>query len=76
MESEKLHADILAHLTSDPVAQKHLGDTSDPRWTQTDDGFLRHDGRIYVPESESLQLRVLQYKHDHVLSGHFGKTRP
>jgi RNase H-like domain found in reverse transcriptase len=43
MDSEKLHADILAHLSSDPVAQKHLGDTSDPRWTQTDEGLLRHD---------------------------------
>jgi Integrase zinc binding domain len=75
MDSKKFHADILAHLTSDPVAQKHLGDTSDPRWTQIDDGFLRHDGRIYVPESESLRLRVLQYKHDHVLSGHFGQNK-
>jgi hypothetical protein len=49
MDSEKFHADILAHLTSDPVAQKHLDDTSDPRWMQTDDGFLHHDDRIYVP---------------------------
>jgi hypothetical protein len=31
MDSKKLHADILAHLASDPMAQKHLGDTSDPR---------------------------------------------
>jgi Integrase zinc binding domain len=75
MDSEKLHADILAHLASDPVAQKPLGDTSDPRWTQTDNGFLCHDDRIYVPESENLRLRVLQYKHDHVLSGHFGQNK-
>jgi hypothetical protein len=27
MDSEKLHANILAHLASDPMAQKHLGDT-------------------------------------------------
>jgi Integrase zinc binding domain len=75
MDSEKLHADILAHLASDPMAQKHLGDTSDPRWTQTNDSFLRYDGRIYVPESENLRLRVLQYKHDHVLSGHFSQNK-
>jgi Integrase zinc binding domain len=43
--------------------------------TQTEDGFLRHDGRIYVPESENLRLRVLQYKHDHVLLGHFGQNK-
>jgi hypothetical protein len=75
MDSKKLHADILAHLASDPMAQKHLGDTSDPRWTQTNDGFLRHNGRIYVPKAESLRLRVLQYKHDHILSGHFGENK-
>jgi Integrase zinc binding domain len=75
MGSEKLHADILAHLESDPMAQKHLGDTSDPRWTQTNDGFLRHDGRIYIPESENLRLQVLQYKHDHILLGHFSQNK-
>ena len=40
MDSEKLHTNILAHLSSDPVAQKHIGITSDPRWTQSDNGFL------------------------------------
>jgi Integrase zinc binding domain len=75
MDSEKLHANILVHLTSDPMAQKHLGDTSDPRWTQTNGGFLRHDDQIYVPESENLRLRVLQYKHDHVLLGHFRQNK-
>ena len=32
MDSKKLYAGILAHLSSDPVAQKHIGITSDPRW--------------------------------------------
>jgi hypothetical protein len=50
MDSEKLHADILANLTSDPIASQHLGDSSDPRWMQTKDGFLRHDSHIYVLE--------------------------
>ena len=40
MDSEQLHADILAHLSSDPVAQKHIGITSDLRWMQSNDGFL------------------------------------
>jgi hypothetical protein len=68
MDSEKLHADILANLACDPVASWHLSDSYNPRWTQTEDGFLRHDGHIYVPEAANLQLQVLQYKHDHVLS--------
>ena len=75
MDSEQLHADNLAHLSSDPVAQKHIGITSDLRGTQSDDGFLRHDNQIYVPEAGNLRLRVLQYKHDHVLSGHFGQNK-
>ena len=60
MDSEQLHADIIANLPSDPLAQKHLANSSDLRWTHTDNGFLRLDGRIYVPEANDLQLRVLQ----------------
>jgi hypothetical protein len=41
---------------------------------QSNDGFLQHDGRIYVPNSDDLCLHVLQYKHDHVLSGHLGQN--
>ena len=40
MDSEKLHANILAHLSSDPVAQEHIGITSNQTWTQSNDGFL------------------------------------
>ena len=75
MDSEMLHhADILAHLSSDPVAQKHIGITSNLRWMQSDNGFSWHDNQIYVPKAGNLQLWVLQYKHDHVLSGHFSQN--
>jgi hypothetical protein len=74
MDSEKLHADIQAQLASDPVAKVHIRNTSDARWMQSDNGFLGHDGRIYVPDSDNLRLRVLQYKHDHVLLGHLGQN--
>ena len=75
MDSEKLHADILAHLSSNPVAQKHIGNTSDLRWMQSDDGFLQHDDQIYVAKARNLRLQVLQYEHDHVLLGHFGQNK-
>ena len=39
------------------------------------DGLLRLDDHIYVPDSGTLQLRVLQYAHDHPLSGHFGQLK-
>ena len=75
MDSEKLLADILANLTSDPTVSEHLGNISDPRWQTNPDGFLLHNKRIYVPDSNDLQLRVLQHKHDHILSGHFGVNK-
>ena len=38
-------------------------------------GLLQLDDRIYVPDSGTLRLRVLQYGHDHPLSGHFGQSK-
>jgi hypothetical protein len=73
---ENLHNDILSALPSDPLAAIHLSTSESPdsRWSIDTDGFLRLDGHIYVPDSNDLQLRVLQYKHDHPLSGHFGQN--
>jgi Integrase zinc binding domain len=75
MDSEKFHVNILANLTSDPVASWHLADSSDLRWMQTNDGFLQHDSCIYNHKAADLWLQVLQYKHDHVLLGHFGQNK-
>ena len=75
MDSQKLHADILAHLSSNPVAQKHIRITSNIRWMQSNNGFLQHDNQIYVPEAGNLWLQVLQYKHNHVLLGHFSQNK-
>ena len=36
--------------------------------------LLHLDNRIYVPDSNDLCLRVLHYKHDHPLAGHFGQN--
>ena len=75
MDSKKLLADIKAHQAVDNKALKHLNDASDLRWTQLADGLLQHDNRIYVPETRNLQLRVLQYKHNHTLLGHFSQNK-
>ena len=72
MDSEKLLADICTNLASDPIASEHLRDNSDLRWQTNSDGLLLYDQRTYVPDVSDLRLRVLQYKHDHILSGHFG----
>ena len=59
MDSKKLLTDIKAHQVTDNEVIKHLDDT-DPRWTQSADGLVRHDSRIYVPEIGNLWPRVLQ----------------
>jgi len=72
MDVETLHSDILSALPSDPIAQVHLADPPDSRWSTDEAGFLRLDGRIYVLDLDDLHLRVLRYRHDHPLAGHFG----
>ena len=74
MDSEKLLMDIKTHQATDNEATKHLNDT-DPRWTKPADGLVQHDVWIYVPETGNLRLRILQYKHNHILSGHFGQNK-
>jgi hypothetical protein len=75
MDSEQLHKDILSALPSDPYASQLLANTLSPRWSKDPEGYLRCDGRIYVPEANDLRLRILRYHHDHPLAGHFGQNR-
>ena len=56
MDVETLHNDILSALPSDPIAQIHLSDPPDSRWSTDEAGFLRLDGRIYVPDLDGLCL--------------------
>ena len=74
MDIEQLHNDILSALPSDPIAQIHLSDTSHLCWSIDTTGLLRLDGHIFVPEADDLRLRVLRFKHDHPLSGHYGQS--
>jgi hypothetical protein len=48
---------------------------SDPRLTMDSKGLLHKDGRIFVPDADDLQLRILKFKHDHILAGHFGQNK-
>ena len=74
MDVECLHADVLTTLPSDPIAKAHLSDTSNPRWSTDETSYLHLDSRMYIPETDDLRLRVLRYRHDHPLSGHFGQN--
>ena len=75
MDIEHLHANILANLLTNPIAKAHLLDSSNPRWTTNEAGYLCLNGCMYIPEANDLRLCVLKYKHDHPLSGHFGQNR-
>jgi len=65
MDVETLHNNILSALPSDPIAQIHLSDPPDSRWSADEAGFLHLDGCIYVLDLDGLHLWVLRYHHDH-----------
>ena len=74
MDQEQLNSDILSALPADPHFIAHKEEPQ-PHWSVTDDGFLRHDNLIYIPDSNDLRLRVLRNTHDHILSGHPGQSK-
>jgi len=74
MDVKHLHANILANLLTDLIAKTHLLDTLNPRWSTDETGYLCLNGRMYIPKADDLCLRVLRYKHDHPLSGHFSQN--
>ena len=75
MDIEKLHNDIRSNLHLDPLAAAHLPIPTAPNWTVDESGLLRQYDRIYVPDVADLRLKVLQHKHDHILSGHYGQNK-
>jgi hypothetical protein len=72
MDIGQLHKDILSAQRSDSYISEHK---SEPRWSTDDQGLVRYDDRIWVPDSDDLRLRVLLYHHDHPISGHFGQNK-
>ena len=76
-DAEQLHNNILSTLSSNSLASVHLStsEPSDSHWSINSDGFLHLDDHIYVPDANDLQLHILRYKHDHLLSRHFGQNQ-
>lgn len=75
MDSESLLSGIHSAYPSDPATAAHLPSPTNPQWSLQDDGLLRLDDCIYVPNVGDLHLRVLQLKHNHPLSGHFRQNK-
>jgi hypothetical protein len=75
LDIESIHNDIRAALPHDPLALQHQSTTSvDSHWTRSNE-LLLCDGRIFVPNTNNLRLRVLRLKHDHPTAGHFGQNK-
>ena len=74
MDQEQLNLDVLSALLDDPIYIAHQKEPK-PCWSVTPDGFLCHNDLIYIPDSNNLQLCVLHYKHDHILSWHSGQNK-
>ena len=75
MDVEKLHNNIRTNLHLDPISAAHLPTPTAPNWTVDESGLLHQYDRIYVLDIVDLRLKVLQYKHDHILSGHYGQNK-
>ena len=69
-----------------PKANKHSSHTlsalsdktdfdSDTHWSVDDQGLLRYDDHIWVPDSDNLHLWILLNNHDHPIVGHYGQNK-
>ena len=67
MDTKQLQVDIISSLQSDLTALEHLSNEAESRWTTSPNGLLQLDACIYVLDSGTLQLRILQYAHNHPL---------
>jgi hypothetical protein len=74
MDVEKLHQDILMAILCNLITQEHYSNSDGP----ASPGGLRTPMAllglidIYVLDVDSLHLYILQYCHNHPISGHFG----
>jgi Integrase zinc binding domain len=75
LDMNQLHSNIFTSLRSDPLSLKHLDDQSNLKWSIDNNGLLWLSNRIYVPDFNNLDLRVLEYHHNHPISGHFGQNQ-
>ena len=75
MDLEQLTEDICSTYPHDPVSAAQLPTPSALKWSLSKDGMLLLNERLYVPDHNDLRLRVLRYKHDHPLAGHYGQNK-
>ncbi len=70
--------DILASLANDDSATSFIDKVNNPNnddFTINDKGLLCYKGRYYVPDKDSLRLRIIQERHDNKTAGHPGQRK-
>ena len=75
IDIDQLTEDIQSAYLHDPVSATQLLTLSTPKWSLSADGVLLLNNRIYVPDHDDLQLRILRFKHDHPLVGHYSQNK-
>ena len=75
MDIEKLHNNICSSLPLNPISAAQLPSPSNPKWTLDESSLLQQNDLIFVPDVTDLRLKVLQLKHDHILTGHVGQNK-
>src|ERR1700742_267889 len=74
LDSDSLRTKILEALREDELAKSHYEQPELP-WSKSNSGLLLYEGRVYVPDSNELRLRILCDKHDHPTAGHQGSRK-
>lgn len=60
----------------DPEEKNEIeDDTGKPDKYTIQNGLVLVDGRIWVPDNDTIKLRILESRHDHPLAGHPGRTK-
>ena len=78
LDIESLHNNIRWSLLQDLTTSALLANptsSQDADWLLDKDGLVHYLGRIFIPNALDLQLRILKYKYDHALAGHFGQEK-
>ena len=74
-QSDQHCKDIIINITNPESPESPESPDPEPRWSLDDQQLLCYDNRIWIPDTDDLQLRILLNKHDHLLSGHYGQNK-
>ena len=79
MDIDQLHKDIYTAQWSDKCCTEIISNlanpNSEPQWSLDDQQLLCYDNRIWILNTNDLQLWILINKHAYLISGHYGQNK-